>query len=560
MEKAKTTLRFRIMLMTLLVLVFTVSVLLAVSLTIASNSLREQMSLDGLTIGRSVANTLYNRLQFDKSIEGIQQIADAYSGEKNISYVCFMDEQAVDVADSNNEDIGVSFADDGDTLSVAQGGDAITTYYTDEDGVTSLDVLMPVNEPYDGGVIRIVDVGIRLDLYEATRRSMFLTIAGISLGILVLSTLVFAFLANRLITLPVRSIQSKLRKLGSGDLRVDARTKAPRGGNSREFAEINGQLEQVRQSLGGIVMRVQDGQQEATVAYGQFGASLADIQRRMADITERTERLSASTQHSVAATQEIDAALQLVGDSVGNLAHATDNGLTMAQDIAERATTLSADASQARMEAIALQQRTIERLKSAMERAEDVTQVEMLSQTILGITSQTGLLALNAAIESARAGAAGTGFAVVADEIRKLSDVSKKTATEIAQVTKHVITAVHDLREAAGEIAGFVEQRVMRDYDQMAGIGGRYAADAEAVRTLIGQVGESAQRLSEQASTITSAMDDIRANVEGDATTAGAIATTATETARHTEELGACGQKVCDSIGHIEEGTRQLVV
>mgnify|MGYP001810012055 CR=1 FL=1 len=490
-DKMKTTLRFRVLLMTLLVLAFTIAILLTANLSISSMNIKEQMTLDGITIGRSVASTLYNRLSFDKSIEGIQSIADSYSGEKNIAYVAFMDAQAVDVADSSNEDIGTSYTDDEATMEVVQGGGPLSDFWTDEDGTTVLDVMIPVNEPYDGGVIRAIDVGIKLDLYDATQRTTVLVGIGLSLGMLVLACIVFAFMAHRLITLPVRGIESKLKKLGAGDLRADTTRKTLLGGNSREFVDIQALLEQVRLSLAGIVVRVQDGQQEATVAYGQLGTSLTEIQHRMSDITSRTEKLSASTQHSVAATQEIDAALQMVGESVGRLSHVTDNGLGMAQDIATRATGLSSDANQARQEAIALQQRTLERLKAAMERAADVNQVEVLSQTILGITSQTGLLALNAAIESARAGTAGTGFAVVADEIRKLSEVSKRTATEIRQVTQHVISAVHDLSEAAREIAAFVEQRVMHDYDQMATIGGRYLADAEAVRTLIEQVGDA---------------------------------------------------------------------
>ena len=50
------------------------------------------------------------------------------------------------------------------------------------------------------------------------------------------------------------------------------------------------------------------------------------------------------------------------------------------------------------------------------------------------IADQTNLLALNAAIEAARAGHAGRGFAVVAEEVRRLADVSRRTAGEITEL------------------------------------------------------------------------------------------------------------------------------
>jgi len=113
---------------------------------------------------------------------------------------------------------------------------------------------------------------------------------------------------------------------------------------------------------------------------------------------------------------------------------------------------------------------------NVLEQSEGILQASSVIQTI---SSQTNLLAMNAAIESAHAGEAGKGFAVVAEEIRKLAEQS-------GAQSKAIDANLKTLSEAIGKIS----------------------ADIKLVQAAFGNIYELSQKVREQESVISNAMEE----------------------------------------------------
>lgn len=80
--------------------------------------------------------------------------------------------------------------------------------------------------------------------------------------------------------------------------------------------------------------------------------------------------------------------------------------------------------------------------------ASHMQQIQSITQAISSIANETNILSLNAAIESARAGEVGKGFAVVASEVRNLSEDTKESVNQIANIISSLQESMTQCTEA----------------------------------------------------------------------------------------------------------------
>jgi heme-based aerotactic transducer len=90
---------------------------------------------------------------------------------------------------------------------------------------------------------------------------------------------------------------------------------------------------------------------------------------------------------------------------------------------------------------------------------QDITsQMEEIISLVKGVADQTNLLSINAAIEAARAGEHGRGFAVVAEEVRKLSEETKHSVTNVSNLILHTNSEVEKLSHSLEKIRAAVKE------------------------------------------------------------------------------------------------------
>ena len=318
-----------------------------------------------------------------------------------------------------------------------------------------------------------------------------------------------------------------------------------------EINDLAKSLNKFIQNIKDIIKTVNESVDNIETVVDSIKTNVTDLNNDVEEVSATTEELSANMEETAASAEEMSATSQDIERAVQSIAQKSQEGATQAGEINKRAEDTKANVQASQKKAKEVFTSTKSELERAIESSKVVEQINVLSDSIMDITSQTNLLALNAAIEAARAGEAGKGFSVVADEIRKLAEQSKDTVTEIQSITVKVIESVKNLSDSSSNLLTFVSTDMDNDYKTMLSVADKYSEDAGFVDTLVTDFSSTSEEL-------LASLQDVLKTIEGVAQAASEGAGGTTDIASKILEVNNKSNDVLQEALKSEESANKL--
>lgn len=242
-----------------------------------------------------------------------------------------------------------------------------------------------------------------------------------------------------------------------------------------------------------------------------------EIDTMCTDTSATTEELAAGMQETTAATETIQIQIEEMQEKAGIIKDLSASGEKQSEEISDRAEKLNDTTKKASDRTTALYEDMKQKTEKAINDSKAVEKINELTGAIMAISSQTSLLALNANIEAARAGEAGRGFAVVATEIGSLASQTSDAVGNINEIVAVVNEVVSRMADTLTESIQFLENVVIKDYDQFGEVSIQYKNDADTFKSSMEEIENSVEVLNDKISLVADSLQGI-AHTIGEAT------------------------------------------
>lgn len=276
------------------------------------------------------------------------------------------------------------------------------------------------------------------------------------------------------------------------------------------------------------------------------------------DNSATSQQLAAGMEETSATTNNINDTIREIMNNAEAIKDMTTEGVDTSDEILGRAEGLKEKTAQATKNTMKMYEDVREKSTEAIEGAKAVDKINVMTNTIMEISSQTSLLALNASIEAARAGEAGKGFAVVATEIGNLANQTSETVNEISSIVNEVNDAVNKMANCLESTSSFLENNVASEFNEFEKVSVQYQEDANLFRGSMMDVSSEMNALTDSIENIVEALKGISDTVAESSLGVSDIAAKTTEIVENTQQNFDMMENCTESVGSLQNIVTQF--
>jgi len=306
------------------------------------------------------------------------------------------------------------------------------------------------------------------------------------------------------ISRPIIRLAQQARLFATGDLRkADLRVS-----NRDEIGELASSFEAMYNNLRAVVSGLLKNSDSLSEAAREVGMAIGETTQASNQIANSVQDMALSSETQERSIRESSVAMEEMAHGIQRIvttSFSAYDSSAMTLEQAEQGNQLIVKSTN-QMGSVTL---TVNELAEIVAKlAERSQMIGEIIQVMTDLSSQTNLLALNASIEAARAGSEGRGFAVVASEVKKLAERSNESASQVSEL----IHAIQGDIEQASVAMQKGEREVAAGVESIENTGQAFVRILEATRSVVQQVQETsaaAEEMSASSQEISASLQEI---------------------------------------------------
>lgn len=333
--------------------------------------------------------------------------------------------------DENGNRILKSKAGDVIVEKVLNGGEEYFSEAVSIEGTLNYGYFMPVYQNgSDTDIVGMIFVGTNKQDKDAVVMRLLGSIVAAVVAIMLVCLIVSTKLAST-ISRNIRTSIKAVEKIAAGDLNVQVNNKLLK--SKDEIGDLSRVTITLRDAMQRTTLEINQNVQKLLEASSLLGTAADNTNGTMNKVRSAVNRIVENSAEQAENSKSTSEHMRLMGENITETSAEVEalnsNAEFMHQSSEKAAETLS-NLQHINSEV----EQIIGEVQEQTNRTNDsVQQIHKATAFITSIAEETDLLSLNASIEAARAGESGRGFAVVAEQIKKLSEQSNQSSSEIEE-------------------------------------------------------------------------------------------------------------------------------